>query len=641
MMIIVKKNKGSASMQADILKKIDVLVEMAGASVNIDTLQAELKEIEKESSRLKNELSLLTNHVENKYFKSSDKLVDENIKVSLEAKIKKQNKSIKDLENQIATATKEEEDLHTSILYLKHELDSSNEYIDSLEDRINSLKEKEAKGNYKSVLEEEKHKKKENESLIAEKEKTHTELLEKLNYLTLAKDEMAAKLESDEKRLSEIKSSLMNPSSYVDEDLKEIDRKRTEEIQKQLSSLDKRRIEIITDPGIIASEAKELIDEDDRTSALSKIKELVTIVKSKPFMDIPNSADLSRILQDELDTASTNRDEFAALIDSKDYTGKDSKIVTNRIEYLNIEIANTEDKIRLLKEEINRLDTTDFQELSNRLEEAQDLALELEKNIDDYEQVMASEEEKTPKRRAVLSAAFEKKKKDLATVKQIISSYKKNQKELIHKASELEKKDIPAYEKYIRELQEEISLLTKLTSNTSKTKDVLAIESDKRKLKELDEMVKSVKHRQKYTTTPNEIFDEIEMYLGTIDVDDEPTQKVNEEEELVTDPIDIDYDLEDSLMNDLNNLEEIDDTPVITEPVDNLPTFEDEVMQELPDFDIEMANEEPKSERLKVVAVEPIADTKSKEPEENPFLVADYQDDDYTDVDQLFSDGVL
>ena len=71
-------------MQSDVLKKIDVLVEMAGASLNIDTLKAEKKVIEEETEELKETLiSLRESKEEEKYFRASEKQVDENIKVSL------------------------------------------------------------------------------------------------------------------------------------------------------------------------------------------------------------------------------------------------------------------------------------------------------------------------------------------------------------------------------------------------------------------------------------------------------------------------------------------------------------------------------------------------------------------------------
>lgn len=609
-------------MQSDISKKIDDLVGMAGSSTNIDTLQAELLEIEKESSRLKDELALLKNvNPEEKYFKASDKQVDENIKVSLEAKIKKVTKKLRDVQQEIDSVTKDEEASHQTIIQLKNDIKSSSDYVTSLNDRISEMEESPAIDNFKKILDDENKKISELITALKKEEENDKALLDKLDYLSLAKEEIIKKLKTDKEQLSDIKSSLMNPTSYIDEDLEKLDEEKIIEIQKQLSSLDKRRIEIITDPGMIAIEAKKLIEEDDRTSALAKIKELITLVKLNPFMDIPSSSDLESVLQEELNNASKARDEFASLIDSKDYTKIDTHVITNRINFLQNEITNLENKIKSLQEEINLIDNDEFNELMHNLEDATNLCHELEQNIVEYEQVMASEEEKTPKRRAVLSSAFTKKQADLEVIKQIIENYKEDQKELIEKAHNLQIVEIKQYQKEIEKLQEEVNKLNKLLTSESKTKDVLAIESDKRKLKVLDETVKQIKHRQKYTTTPTEIFDEIEIYLGTIE-DEEPKENLKENSEVLENDQAITEENLTELENELNELST------------------EEVMEELPEIDdvIDTKNNTP--ERLKVIDVEPINTESSKE--DNPFIIAEYDDDDYVDVNSLFDgNGVL
>lgn len=620
-----------------ILDKIDVLVKMAGASLNIDTLHVELNEIEKESSKLKNELSLLTSgNIEDKYFKASEKQVDENIKVSLEAKIRKQVKSLQELQKQIATVSIDEEDMHNSLAKIKEEIIGTNEYIDTLKERIESITDSNSLKNYNTILDDQSKHLLELEETERTLEAEYANLLEKLNYLNLAKEEIEKKLESDKDRLQETKANLVNPSSYIDEDLKKIDDNRIVDVKKQIAVLDKRRIEIITDPAMIAEEAKSLIIDDDRTSALSKVKELVTLVKAKPYMDIPSGTELNSVLNDELEAASNRRDEFAALIDSKDYSCGDSRAISERINFLNIEIANLEDKIRLAKEEVKRIDANDFAMVAEKLTETIQIASELEQSIKEYQEIMENEDEKTPKRRAILSSAFQKKQKDLDTIYGIIENYKKDQQALIKRAYTIEAKEIASYESSIQNLQGEIERLNKMLLIAGDTKDVLAIENDKKRLKELDEMVKAVKHRQKYTESPNEIFDEIEIYLGTMDEDD--SSDVSEE------PTNIDRNLE--LTNvDLSPITS-DETSIfdtIPEVEESAPIIEEnpfsveDVMSELP----EITDEKEESERLKVVHVEPVDEAEKMETEENPFIIADYKDDDYIDVESLLNqDGV-
>ena len=74
-------------MYQNIIKKITTLMEMANSSNTYESLQSELKVIQKELLKCEREMEkykLTAN--ESKYIKASDKLIDENIKISLENK---------------------------------------------------------------------------------------------------------------------------------------------------------------------------------------------------------------------------------------------------------------------------------------------------------------------------------------------------------------------------------------------------------------------------------------------------------------------------------------------------------------------------------------------------------------------------
>lgn len=539
-------------MQTGILKKINLLVEMAESTINADTLKAELREIDTEIEDLKEELiSLRESRETEKYFKVSEKQIDENNKVSSETKIKKQERAIKKLQKEIDSVVLEEANLHETISKLNEEIRLSNEYVDILNNRLKTIKDNSTKEYYKSVLDAENKKIRELEEKreianIEEKEK-----LNNLNYLNLAMEEMNKKLESEKARLAETKANLGSQLSYIDEELKEQDDKRISELQKKIMELEKRRLEIITDPAMIASEAKEFIVKDDHVNALAKIQELVTIVKSKPYMDIPSSNELTTMLEEEEDAATTARDEYASLIDTKNYSSGDSEVIEERISFLNTVIASLEDKIKLAKDEIDSIDNIEFKNLSNHLNNTIDVYNQLQGELAEYKIIIETEnEDKTPKRRAILAAAYERKQKELEDVENIIEHYKADQKVLITKAYLLETENINKYEKEINSHKQEIREMEFLLENVSKAKDVLAIENDKQKLKDLDSAVKNIKHRQKYGQTPSEIYDEIEISLGTSSISndysyDEPLayEDTNEPEnniEISTDEISFD-----------------------------------------------------------------------------------------------------
>ncbi len=507
-------------MQTGILKKIGILFEMTESTTNVDTARAELKEIELEISELKDELVVLRESKEGgKYFKISEKQVDENIKVSLEAKIKKQEKAIKKLQKEIDSVLDDEANLHNKIVKVKDEIHLSNEYMDTIHNRLVSIIELSTKEYYETVLKEEEEKAKNLNIHLEELEKKDRDALDSLNYLNQAMEEMNQKLEDEKSRLAETKNNLGSQNSYIDEELKDQDDKRMQELQRRISTLETRRLEIITDPAMIASEAKEFIMRDDRANALSKIQELVTIVRSKPYMDIPSSNELTAMLQEEEEAATNARDEFASLIDTKNYSSGDTEVIDERIKYLNSEISLLENKIKNAKEEITNIDNVQFKELTMHLQNTMEVYSQLQDELAEYKIIIETEnDDKTPKRRAILSAAYDRKQKELEDVLNIIEHYKMDQKVLVNKAYLLETESIRQYESEISAHKQEIREMEFLLENVSKAKDVLAIENDKQKLKDLDAAVKNIKHRQKYGQTPSEIYDEIEISLGTMDM---------------------------------------------------------------------------------------------------------------------------
>lgn len=574
-------------MQSDILKKIDLLVEMAGSTSNIDTVKAELNEINKEIADLKNELSLLMEENGSRYFKASEKLVDENIKASLESRIKKQENTLKNTQKEIDKVVLEESELHNKILELKDKISTSEDYITILNDRISDQISDDKLAYYKAIIVDANKKLTDMVSSLNELETSHEKILEKLNYLNIAKDEIAEKLNSDRAKLSETCANLMNPSSYIDENLKNSDSVRIDEIKEKMAGLEKRKLEILTDPVMIASDAKDLILDDDRTSALNKVKELVTIVSSKPFMNMNSGGEFAKTLKEELENASNSRDEFASLIDSKDYSNYNNEFIRERIEYLNESIKDLEEKIKYYKERINNIDNEKFPALIDKINKANQTSLELQSKLIEYEKIINdNKEEKTPKRRAVLTTAFEKKKEELEVINKIIDKYLEEQKELISKAHNIEVEQIADLEKQIESKNAEIEELKRSLVGSSNVRDVLAIENDKNHLKELDENVKSIKHRQKYTQTPSEIFDEIEIYLGTMDV--------------------------------IEN--------------DDIPTMDEEKIESFKEFefdDLPTLLDIPTEEKFKVVNIESLT---SDDNDKNPFLIGDYKEDNSSEV---------
>ena len=121
-------------MYQNIIKKITTLMEMANSSNTYESLQSELKVIQKELLKCEREMEkykLTAN--ESKYIRASDKLIDENIKISLENKIEMYETDLLECKSKIEEVSEQEEEYHTSILNIERELDSLNKFLSSLE----------------------------------------------------------------------------------------------------------------------------------------------------------------------------------------------------------------------------------------------------------------------------------------------------------------------------------------------------------------------------------------------------------------------------------------------------------------------------------------------------------------------------
>ena len=86
-------------MHTDIFSNIDLLIEMAGSSLNTLDIEGELKDINKEIQDKKAQIEDLKGMMnDTRYFNASSELVDKNIEVSLKSKISRLNRKIKDIQ---------------------------------------------------------------------------------------------------------------------------------------------------------------------------------------------------------------------------------------------------------------------------------------------------------------------------------------------------------------------------------------------------------------------------------------------------------------------------------------------------------------------------------------------------------------
>ena len=511
-------------MHTEVFKNIDLLIEMAGSKFNQDDIESDLiqvnKDIQDKKQRLEDLKSIMN---DTRYFNASSELVDKNIEVSLKSKITRLNRKIKTLELDKESVKRNEKDSYLELESLKKQIDDTKKYLDVL--HSTSLDDKD----YQTIIKhEEEYLTKLNQTL-EEKNKLYEDVLSKSNLLEQALRENEDKLENYTERLKEVSDNLSNPNAYIDEDLKKQDEQELSALNDALDELQNRKLSYLTDPHMIGADAKELVAASNYTEALSKVKELLEVVKAKPYMDV---TDLS-VLDEELEKKEQKRAQLASYIDSKDYKTAKKEIVLDRLSFLDEQIKNYNDIDEAYKNLIDKAKTVLIENLSKMIKSLEEELETLLKQMSEY-QVMLDDKTKSRRVRANIENAILKKKREQEVIMLVLENCKKDLLFQI-KMIQTNEKIIAKYQAYLEQKKIEKNELEHMKDVDSSSKDYIEEEKDKAELKALNDEIKEIENRKKYNKMPDEIYDEIEMLLANM----EPVKKEEalKEEDLSFDEI--------------------------------------------------------------------------------------------------------
>ena len=657
-------------MQNDILTKIDTLIQMCDCQSDISTLQIQFSELEKTILKKENKLKLLKDSIiEDKYYDESAEIVDKNIEISLNKKIKNLKKSLIDIENQLSDELAKENELNLKLEQLKKEIEEKENFLDILDEKIEMLSNDE-KENFENLKIETNEKLEKAKKQYNSKKKCYDKIQGKLEVLSFSKSEFERKIEDESSKLIDVKANLLNKINYINNDLKAEDDQKISDLSKEISTLKKEKLELEDNPLMIAEKAKEYLNDEDYTGTLKEIEKLKNIILKQAYMDV-EGLNASENLNIELENAKAKRDEFASMINSKNYESVDTTLIKDRLSYIKEIKENCIKSIDEIKEKIKNIDNIELDDLCKRINYCENEAETLKKKIDEFKNGI-NDEELSSSKKVSLQTSLIKKEEELENIQKLMSSYRKDRNSLIITSFNLEKNEISKLEQRVEQINKEIKKLNKLVSSTNKSKDTIAIENDKNYLKELNENIKAIKKRQSFDKSPNEIYKEIELLLGKninsidnedtniednlnenlnneIDIVDNFNDKIINEEsktdEIITADDLINDSINDSLGNNLNendlnqlsilNSSEVNDSNNATgnediklkedkqqiEPVtiDSLPVVDNN------DLEVNITDLNDNEKKLKVINVERLNDNTSDETlENNEFLIGNY-----------------
>ena len=103
-------------MKNKIMNQIELLLEMSGTSNTYETIKEELSSLDMEIDGLKETLKRLKKENSlNDYFLQNERVIDENIKLGVENRIRSLKEELNTLEEQIVKYTEKESSMHQEI----------------------------------------------------------------------------------------------------------------------------------------------------------------------------------------------------------------------------------------------------------------------------------------------------------------------------------------------------------------------------------------------------------------------------------------------------------------------------------------------------------------------------------------------
>jgi len=633
-------------MQSNIFELIDLLVKMSGSTANLDELKAELDDTESKIFKLQQKLQNLEEDMnDEKYFDASSEIVDRNIKISLVQKLHKLEKVRNDIEKELESAEAAE-------VACARELEEVNEKINAANE-INMVINENASETeaYKNMIAAENNRFSKLLSKRDELSEESSALQRKTEYYGLQLQEVNDKIAKETDRLDEVNNTLSNVRAYIDVEAKEKDEKKYTDIKKQLEELVSHKDEILNDAVYIAGTIKELIANEDKDNVETEFNRLVDTVKKIPYMDLETDEISGE--KDKLDEELKKYDEE---ISHKQYQTMDGEFIEERITYLTENIASLNKKIDELNTQIDEI-TKVNENLSEKICRSEKQIELVEESLIDYE-MFDYESQKLPK--SVVQASNNKLVEEKNNISEIVDNYRADLVKNIEEVKAINAK-LDELKAEVETKTKELDNLNKKLALNTKSKNILEEEKDKIKLQDINEKITDLKKREEFDKSISSILDEFEMLFSSLEFVDKETRnkRVKEPEmnfnvEVSKDedkPVEKEKELsfeeisESIKAIDFGKVEEVkapekeeakDETT--SESKDDksesdvlplLTPIEDESI--FPAISDEKKEDQPKDEKLRVVEILPITDN-LKEKDDQDFMVSDFKDDDYVDI---------
>ena len=543
-------------MKEKVFMLIDELVAMSESNYSPEGLSLELSEIEKKISNTKKSIKKFESSMDDsKYFNISLQMMDRNIEVTLNKKIKEIKNSIEELDAHITESSNNEKKVKEQLEKVEKNIEEYEKLLSILNSKLETIKNKDTKKVYKDIIDNttnslNKHID-QKDSLTLENE----ELEKSLEMLKTSKQELEEKMQQEKEKLANTKHDLANEKNYYNYNLKKEDEEYLDSLKEGLEKLENEKLAILTDPANLANEAKKLITDNKSADAISKIKELVSVIEDSSPIKESDTKKLNELKEQALADLENKKNEIA----EKDYKTDENNVLESRVADINSIIENLEKNSANLKETILEIDTKSVVSLKLEIEETQESKETVEKSLEELEEL------KKDNNASSLYTSIITYEKELSSIDKVINKQTEDLEYYVNLSSDLES-IVEAVDKKINEKKKEIEQLEKNISLKSKLTDEKKRLKDEEELKALEKNVKDIDKKIRIKRSPKEIYNEIDCLLGSLDFD-EPIKRVHEPKPLRKQAKNLD---EKSKKIKIINIDEEDNEPIESEPSPNI-----------------------------------------------------------------------
>jgi hypothetical protein len=275
---------------------INILIAFSNTKYTKEMLEAELKTFTEKINDKFEKINLLENKIlSNKYTDHSLRLIDENIKTNLIKKIEKDESDYKFKSDKFQKVLVEKEKLTAQKIKVNKKYEVLKHLLESLTNNL--IENKTSKEDYETII-------RENEFKLDEFLSELNEINEKLvkinkdeNYFKALSDDIYNLIKINRNKLLELDKNLNDENHYINEEEKSKDEQELNLLKEELKNVEKEKLVLLTSPFCLANDLIRLIKEEKFNESNFKLKELISVLETYPYLNENNEESLNKELK--------------------------------------------------------------------------------------------------------------------------------------------------------------------------------------------------------------------------------------------------------------------------------------------------------------------------------------------------------